>query len=93
MEPFLIVTVAVSKAVAVARAVAGRPSILLADEPTGNLDSSNGDAVMQLLKGLHDRGTLICMVTHDARFAHFADRTIQLLDGRIEVGDASALNR
>jgi len=69
--------------VAVARAVCGRPSILLADEPTGNLDSTNGDAVMDLLKDLHRRGSTICMVTHDARFTHHADRIIQLFDGRV----------
>jgi putative ABC transport system ATP-binding protein len=69
--------------VAVARALAGRPSILLADEPTGNLDSTNGDAVMNLLKELHQSGSTICMVTHDQRFAHFADRTVHLFDGRI----------
>jgi putative ABC transport system ATP-binding protein len=69
--------------VAVARAVAGRPTILLADEPTGNLDSTNGDAVMDLLKELHRRGSTICMVTHDPRFANFADRTVQLFDGRV----------
>ena len=69
--------------VAVARAVGGRPSILLADEPTGNLDSINGDAVMDLLKDLHRRGSTICMVTHDARFTQHADRTVQLFDGRV----------
>lgn len=69
--------------VAVARAVAGRPSILLADEPTGNLDSTNGDAVMDLLKDLHRRGSTICMVTHDPRFAQHADRTVHLFDGRV----------
>ena len=69
--------------VAVARAVCGRPSILLADEPTGNLDSTNGDAVMDLLKELHRRGSTICMVTHDPRFAQHADRTVHLFDGRI----------
>ena len=69
--------------VAVARAVGGRPSILLADEPTGNLDSTNGDAVMELLKTLHQRGSTICMVTHDTRFIHHADRTVHLFDGRV----------
>jgi putative ABC transport system ATP-binding protein len=69
--------------VAVARALAGQPSILLADEPTGNLDSKNGEAVMQLLRDLHRSGSTICMVTHDARFARHADRTIHLFDGRI----------
>lgn len=69
--------------VAVARALAGSPSILLADEPTGNLDSRNADAVMELLRDLHREGATICMVTHDERFARHADRTIQLFDGRI----------
>jgi putative ABC transport system ATP-binding protein len=69
--------------VAVARAVAGRPTILLADEPTGNLDSTNGEAVMDLLKDLHRRGSTVCMVTHDARFADFAERSIHLFDGRV----------
>jgi putative ABC transport system ATP-binding protein len=69
--------------VAVARALAGDPLILLADEPTGNLDSKNGDAVMDLLKELHLNGATICMVTHDPRYAHHAERTIHLFDGRI----------
>src|SRR5215510_1611085 len=69
--------------VAVARALGGKPSILLADEPTGNLDSKNGDAVMDLLGELHREGATICMVTHDPRFARHADRTIQLFDGRV----------
>lgn len=69
--------------VAVARAVAGHPSILLADEPTGNLDSTNGDAVMKLLRELHRNGATICMVTHDVRYAQHADRVIHLFDGRI----------
>jgi putative ABC transport system ATP-binding protein len=69
--------------VAVARALAGNPSILLADEPTGNLDSKNGEAVMELLRKLHDQGATICMVTHDARYADFAARRVQLFDGRI----------
>jgi len=69
--------------VAVARALGGDPLILLADEPTGNLDSKNGDAVMDLLKELHDNGATICMVTHDPRYAHHAERTIHLFDGRI----------
>ncbi|HEU4950750.1 MAG TPA: ABC transporter ATP-binding protein [Holophagaceae bacterium] len=76
--------------VAVARAVAGRPSILLADEPTGNLDTTNGDAVMDLLKDLHRRGATICMVTHDTRFANYADRTVRLLDGRVVEEDQHA---
>jgi len=69
--------------VAVARAVVGDPSILLADEPTGNLDSQNGEAVMNLLKELHSGGATICMVTHDPRYARHADRSIQLFDGRV----------
>ena len=69
--------------VAVARALAGSPSILLADEPTGNLDSRNADAVMDLLGELHRDGATICMVTHDPRFAQHADRGIHLFDGRI----------
>ncbi|HEY6227619.1 MAG TPA: ABC transporter ATP-binding protein [Verrucomicrobiae bacterium] len=69
--------------VAVARALGGKPSILLADEPTGNLDSKNGEAVMSLLGELHREGATICMVTHDARFARNAERTIQLFDGRV----------
>jgi putative ABC transport system ATP-binding protein len=69
--------------VAVARALAGDPSILLADEPTGNLDSINGEAVMDLLRELHRGGATICMVTHDPRYARYADRTIRLFDGRI----------
>ncbi|MGD9157830.1 MAG: ABC transporter ATP-binding protein [Desulfobacteraceae bacterium] len=69
--------------VAVARALAGNPFILLADEPTGNLDSKNGEAVMKLLKDLHNQGATICMVTHDPRYAEFADRRIHLFDGSI----------
>ena len=69
--------------VAVARALCGDPLILLADEPTGNLDSANGEAVMELLRDLHRNGATICMVTHDPRYAKFADRTIRLFDGRI----------
>jgi putative ABC transport system ATP-binding protein len=69
--------------VAVARALAGSPSVLLADEPTGNLDSVNGEAVMGLLKELHSNGATIVMVTHDPRYASFADRTIHMFDGRI----------
>ena len=69
--------------VAVARAVAGSPSILLADEPTGNLDSRSGEAVMDLLKELHRSGATICMVTHDPRYADQADRQIHLFDGKI----------
>jgi putative ABC transport system ATP-binding protein len=69
--------------VAVARAIAGQPLILLADEPTGNLDSVNGEAVMSLLQELHRGGATICMVTHDPRFARHADRSIHLFDGRV----------
>lgn len=69
--------------VAVARALGGRPSILLADEPTGNLDSKNGDAVMALLRDLHAEGTTICLVTHDSRYARDAKKTVHLFDGQI----------
>jgi putative ABC transport system ATP-binding protein len=69
--------------VAVARALVGEPSILLADEPTGNLDSTNSEAVMDLLRELHTNGATICMVTHDPRYAGMADRTVHLLDGHI----------
>jgi putative ABC transport system ATP-binding protein len=69
--------------VAVARALAGSPSILLADEPTGNLDSKNGEAVMTLLQELHNEGATICMVTHDPRFAAHAERQIHLFDGKV----------
>ncbi len=69
--------------VAVARALVGSPSILLADEPTGNLDSANGESVMELLSELHRGGATICMVTHDPRYALLADRTVRLFDGRI----------
>jgi putative ABC transport system ATP-binding protein len=69
--------------VAVARAVGGDPAILLADEPTGNLDSTNGEAVMELLRELHRGGATICMVTHDPRYAAHADRSIHLFDGRV----------
>jgi putative ABC transport system ATP-binding protein len=69
--------------VAVARALSGNPLILLADEPTGNLDSRNGEAVMDLMKDLHKQGATVCMVTHDPRYARHADRTIHLFDGRI----------
>ena len=69
--------------VAVARALVGKPSILLADEPTGNLDSKNGEAVMALLTDLHLEGATICMVTHDPRYADYADRKIHMFDGRI----------
>lgn len=69
--------------VAVARALVGEPAILLADEPTGNLDSKNGEAVMDLLRDLHRNGATICMVTHDPRYERHAERTIHLFDGRI----------
>ncbi len=69
--------------VAVARAVAGDPAILLADEPTGNLDSVNGESVMELLRELHRNGATICMVTHDPRYEEHADRSIHLFDGRV----------
>ena len=69
--------------VAVARALAGKPAVLLADEPTGNLDSKNGDSVMQLLAELHKGGATIVMVTHDTRFARHAERTIHIFDGRV----------
>src|SRR5262252_1445204 len=69
--------------VAVARALAGSPSILLADEPTGNLDSANGEQVMLLLRELHRSGSTICIVTHDPRYARYADRSIHLFDGRV----------
>ena len=80
--------------VAVARALGGDPLILLADEPTGNLDSGNGEAVMGLLRELHQTGSTVCMVTHDPRYAEFADRTIRLFDGRIveESREATARN-
>ncbi len=76
--------------VAVARALAGEPSILLADEPTGNLDSANGQAVMDLLKELHQNGATICMVTHDQRYAAHAGRSVHLFDGKV-VQNAGAL--
>ncbi len=76
--------------VAVARAVVGSPSILLADEPTGNLDSGNAEAVMSLMGELHNEGATICMVTHDPRWAGYADRTINLFDGRVVDDDVLA---
>jgi putative ABC transport system ATP-binding protein len=79
--------------VAVARAVGGQPSILLADEPTGNLDSTNGEAVMELLRELHRGGATICMVTHDARYAQHADRIVHLFDGLIVEEEAGANRR
>ncbi|HVW05035.1 MAG TPA: ABC transporter ATP-binding protein [Vicinamibacterales bacterium] len=78
--------------VAVARAVAGAPSILLADEPTGNLDSKNGESVMELMRELHAEGATICMVTHDPRYAQHADRSVHLFDGRVvDAEEAMAL--
>ena len=75
--------------VAVARAIVGEPLILLADEPTGNLDSNNGGAVMDLLGELHGDGATVCMVTHDPRYADIAERTLHLFDGRIVAEDAA----
>ena len=69
--------------VAVARAVAGEPLILLADEPTGNLDSKSGESVMELMAELHSTGATICMVTHDPRYARHAQRSIHVFDGRV----------
>ncbi|MCL7926611.1 MAG: ABC transporter ATP-binding protein [marine benthic group bacterium] len=79
--------------VAAARAVVGQPRILLADEPTGNLDSTNGEAVMQLLRELHGEGTTILMVTHDPRYSRFAERTVHLFDGRIVEESVAESNR
>jgi putative ABC transport system ATP-binding protein len=79
--------------VAVARAVGGQPSILLADEPTGNLDSTNGEAVMELMRELHRGGATICMVTHDPRYAQHADRIVHLFDGLIVEEEAGADRR
>jgi len=76
--------------VAVARAIVGNPAIILADEPTGNLDSKNAEAVMELLAALHRDGSTICMVTHDPRWVYFADRTIHLFDGRIVADEETA---
>ncbi len=75
--------------VAVARALVGDPAILLADEPTGNLDSKNGEAVMDLLRELHQSGSTICMVTHDQRYENYADRIVHLFDGQIVEETAS----
>jgi putative ABC transport system ATP-binding protein len=77
--------------VAIARALVGDPLILLADEPTGNLDSRNGQAVMDLLADLHQGGATICMVTHDSRFSRYAQRTVHLFDGKV-VGEDSLVN-
>ena len=79
--------------VAAARAVVGQPRILLADEPTGNLDSTNCEAVMQLLRELHGEGTTILMVTHDPRYSRFAERTVHLFDGRIVEESVAESNR
>jgi putative ABC transport system ATP-binding protein len=79
--------------VAVARALVVKPRILLADEPTGNLDSSNGKAIMEMLKQLHQSGTTICIVTHDPRFVQMADRVIHMLDGRLVEGESSKGNQ
>jgi putative ABC transport system ATP-binding protein len=76
--------------IAVARALAGDPAVLLADEPTGNLDSQNGEQVMTLLSDLHRAGATICMVTHDPRYARHADRTVRLFDGRIVAEDTTS---
>ena len=76
-------TVGQQQRVAVARAVAGDPAILLADEPTGNLDSKNGEAVMGLLAELNTNGSTICMVTHDSRYAQHAHREVHLFDGKV----------
>lgn len=73
--------------VSIARAIVGNPTILLADEPTGNLDSASGEVVMNILKQLHANGTTVCLVTHDARFLHLADRQVRMLDGKIFEGE------
>ncbi len=78
--------------VAVARALVGDPAILLADEPTGNLDSKNGEAVMELLRELHQGGATICMVTHDQRYELYAERTVHLFDGRVVEESAAGAN-
>ncbi|HYH79725.1 MAG TPA: ATP-binding cassette domain-containing protein, partial [Longimicrobium sp.] len=77
--------------VAVARAIAGTPSVLLADEPTGNLDSANSEQVMSLLHELHGEGATICMVTHDPRYADHAQRSVHLFDGRVVGEESSAV--
>ncbi len=76
--------------VAVARAVSGDPLLVLADEPTGNLDSTNGEAVMDLMRDLHGEGATIVMVTHDPRYAHYAERSVHLFDGRVVEESAGA---
>src|SRR6266498_1065282 len=73
--------------VALARALACKPTILLADEPTGNLDSASGQMVMNILKQLHANGSTVCLVTHDSRFLHLADRKMKMLDGKVAAGD------
>jgi putative ABC transport system ATP-binding protein len=78
--------------VAVARAVAGDPLLLLADEPTGNLDSTNGESVMDLLRELHAEGATIVMVTHDPRYAHYSERTVHLFDGKV-VEESAAVSQ
>jgi len=78
--------------VAVARALVGKPRILLADEPTGNLDSAGGQAIMNLLRQVHQSGTTVCMVTHDPRFVHLADQVVQMLDGRLTEGSKDDLS-
>jgi len=78
--------------VAVARAIAGEPSLLLADEPTGNLDSKSGESVMELLQQIHQNGATVCIVTHDPRYARHAQRSINLFDGRVvDVGVAAVV--
>jgi len=77
--------------VAVARAIAGEPSLLLADEPTGNLDSKSGESVMDLLHRIHGNGSTICIVTHDPRYARHAQRSINLFDGRIVDAEVAAV--
>jgi putative ABC transport system ATP-binding protein len=77
--------------VAVARAIGGRPSVLLADEPTGNLDSTNGEAVMELLRELHREGSTIIMVTHDPRYEQHAERSVHLFDGKVVRDERSSL--
>ena len=82
--------------VAIARALVSEPACVLADEPTGNLDSTNGDAVMDLLRDLHQQGATICMVTHDPRYARWADREVRLFDGKVvdcEIGGVITLNK
>lgn len=74
--------------VAVARAIVGAPDVILADEPTGNLDSRNGEMVMELLSQLHARGATVCMVTHDPRYTSFSERTVHLYDGKLVADEA-----